>query len=237
MGIFMRKLHPCYLHRSTYMFQLRGMATVDKVPPRLNYDEKIVKDQDKSPSQPSTTAPAAAPAPAPAPVPTAASVPTPADIGMGPQFMMQLMMTKEIISAAFRSNSPPRQSANHHYIQPSSPVPRNPPTTKSSRAHSSSSDEDVVDASSIVFPLIENWLKDQDEHPIRGQDNHNFARWATPLNDEGFIRLNDLDGLGGQELIDLCPGMKKGMAKRVLEMVNQDIKKIKQSDRKRARYL
>jgi hypothetical protein len=38
------------------------------------------------------------------------------------------------------------------------------------------------------------------------------------MTNEGYIRLTDICDVKEAELIEICPGMKKGMAKRILTM-------------------
>jgi hypothetical protein len=118
------------------------------------------------------------------------------------------------------------------------PLPQTPPqmsTIKTSRSHSLSSDDAPAGISNIVFPLLQKWFQDQDNHPVRGADNLNYEQWVAPLNHEGFLRLNDLDGLKESDLIEICPTMKRGIAKRMIEMVRQDVSVIKRGERKQAR--
>lgn len=52
------------------------------------------------------------------------------------------------------------------------------------------------------------------------------------MTNEGYIRLTDIWDVKEAELIEICPGMKKGMAKRILTMAKQDIRSL---TRKRTR--
>jgi hypothetical protein len=194
--------------------QSRGLANFDKPPAKLGLTERQQKRSNENRAND-----------------TAQLQNAPVNGGFGGDVSMQFgfpmgfMMAKEMFSL-LRSDSPPRHRKSRR---------RSPSLSDSSPAKASSDDQ--RDTHTINYPLLSDWLKALDEHPLRGQDKRGYIQWAEPLNNEDYVRLSDIHGLNAEALRAICPGMKQGTAKRILDFVKEDMTELERSqrDRKRAR--
>ncbi|KAH7867687.1 uncharacterized protein C8R40DRAFT_1178759 [Lentinula edodes] len=69
-----------------------------------------------------------------------------------------------------------------------------------------------------LFPQLEQWLADLDDSP-HGLNNHDFALFSPDFLREKYMRISDLDGLTMNELLEICGGIARGIAKKVLETI------------------
>jgi len=87
-----------------------------------------------------------------------------------------------------------------------------------------------------IYPLIHGWLVELDRGP-HGQDGHNFAQYADDLAKEKYFRICDLEALSEASLIELCPGIAKGTATKMLAFAKKDVKRIKKETLKDTRSM
>lgn len=83
-----------------------------------------------------------------------------------------------------------------------------------------------------LFPRLEQWLVDLDNSP-HGLDNHDFASFSPDFLREKYMRISDLDRLTVNELLEICGGMARGTAKKVLECAARECKVIRKKEKQR----
>ncbi|KAH7880330.1 uncharacterized protein C8R40DRAFT_1165285 [Lentinula edodes] len=93
------------------------------------------------------------------------------------------------------------------------------------------STEDVT-----LFPRLEQWLADLDNSP-HGLDNHDFASFSPDFLREKYMRISDLDGLTLNELLEICGGMARGTAKKVVKCAARECKVIRKKEKQRLREM
>ena len=109
------------------------------------------------------------------------------------------------------------------------------PVRKSSLTIIPSSD-DSPDFTGTDYPWLNDWLRDLDEHATRGQDQQNYIQWASFLTAEGYIWLDDFQQIKSEELRQICDGMNRGTASRLLAYAKEDVERLdKESRRARKR--
>ena len=77
----------------------------------------------------------------------------------------------------------------------------------------------------ITYPLIDEWLRDIVNDPVRGRDNINYLAYSQSLSDNGILRLDDLTRLGREELCKIT-GMNIGTAGRLIHWAGRDQEKL-----------
>lgn len=147
--------------------------------------------------------------------------------------MASMVMMKEMISTIMHPNASPSTA------QPSPPITSHSHHSRKTSLSVIPSSDDFPDlALDVDYPLLSEWLSSLDAHPTRGRDQLAYVQWTNPLRLEGFLRLNDIHGLSCTEMQEVCEGMKKGMAARILGFAREDVKALESKCRhasKRAR--
>ncbi|KAJ3811439.1 hypothetical protein F5876DRAFT_75798 [Lentinula aff. lateritia] len=87
-----------------------------------------------------------------------------------------------------------------------------------------------------LFPRLEQWLADLDNSP-HGLNNHDFASFSPDFLREKYMCISDLDGLTVNELLEICGGMARGTAKKVLECAARECKVIRKKEKQRLREM
>jgi hypothetical protein len=82
------------------------------------------------------------------------------------------------------------------------------------------------------YPRLNDWLRDLDEHATRGRDQQNYIQWASFLMAEGYIRLDDFQQIKSEELHQICEGMNRGTASRLLAYTKEDIERLDKENRR-----
>lgn len=87
-----------------------------------------------------------------------------------------------------------------------------------------------------LFPRLEQWLTDLD-NGIQGHDGHNFASFAPDFLREKYIRISDLDGLTVLDVLEMCSGMAKGTAKKIIDIAARECKDIRKKEKQHIREM
>lgn len=89
-----------------------------------------------------------------------------------------------------------------------------------------------------LYPRLPQWLQELDDG-VRGRDGRNYAQYGAALEEAGYDRICDLEdeGLVTPESLGRDWGMKSGVATKVLSWARHDVKKIKDSERRRLREI
>jgi len=140
--------------------------------------------------------------------------------------MAQMMMGIPMMMATLM-----QQQQNH----PATPTFEQRHARKTSLTIVPSSD-DAPNFESTDYPLLSDWLKGVDDHPMRGRDHQDYFQWAIPLRTEGYLRLDDFQQLSQKDLCETCGGMNTGTARRLLGFAKEDVERLdKESHRARKR--
>lgn len=87
-----------------------------------------------------------------------------------------------------------------------------------------------------LFPRLEEWLTDLD-NGVQGHDGHNFALFAPDFLREKYIRISDLEGLTVSDILEICNGMARGTAKKIIDNAARDCKAIRKKEKRRVREM
>ncbi|KAE9403461.1 hypothetical protein BT96DRAFT_990323 [Gymnopus androsaceus JB14] len=87
-----------------------------------------------------------------------------------------------------------------------------------------------------LFPRLEQWLTDLD-NGMQGHDGHNFALFAPDFLREKYMRISDLDGLTMSDVLEMCSGMARGTAKKIIDIATRECKDIRKKEKQRVREM
>ena len=87
-----------------------------------------------------------------------------------------------------------------------------------------------------LFPRLEQWLQDLD-NGTQGTDGHNFTSFTSDFLREKYMRISDLVGLTVADILEMCSGMARGTAKKILDNVTRECKAIRKKEKQRAREM
>jgi hypothetical protein len=86
------------------------------------------------------------------------------------------------------------------------------------------------------YPWFDDWLRDLDEHAMQGQDQQNYLQWASFLMAEGYIQLDDFQQIKSEELHQICEGMNRGTASRLLAYTKEDVERLDKESRRACKH-
>lgn len=81
----------------------------------------------------------------------------------------------------------------------------------------------------VDYPLLSDWLKQLDDHPKRGRDQFNYAKYTADFTRRSFIRLNQIADTNLVTVDNLMSwfGIEPGVGGNILRYASEDVKRLK----------
>ena len=92
-------------------------------------------------------------------------------------------------------------------------------------------------AHDMTYPELPEWLEDLDRGPQGAGGRHNFASFAVELTNAKYFYLSDIENLGQEQLMNLCEGMARGTADKLVVAVRSDLAKIRKNVKREAKSI